>query len=268
MPAPALNAGTQPCHRPRLLWPVAGAVCVIAAVSAAGMWGLRTPAASPLQRSVAAPQLLPAGVASAQPSARAAQGLFDSAMQQLACRDQGEERAAQIAHGGTHSPPLDARRCVAGTPLQIEALLRTAAAHGDADAQRYLLAQHVTELLQRAVAVAPAGMPAQLSASDEQEVAAIVAELETLALAGHRDAIETLAQVVESPLLHAPDPVYAAAWRLAARQPPGRALDAAAPLQAEDELLESMPQQQQQQARALAVEVFGYCCRTRVAAAR
>nr|WP_316689446.1 hypothetical protein [Xanthomonas dyei] len=243
-------------------------MCVIAAVSAAGMWGLRTPAASALQRSVAAPQLLPAGVASAQPSARAAQGLFDSAMQQLACRDQGEERAAQIAHGGTHSPPLDARRCVAGTPLQIEALLRTAAAHGDADAQRYLLAQHVTELLQRAVAVAPAGMPAQLSASDEQEVAAIVAELETLALAGHRDAIETLAQVVESPLLHAPDPVYAAAWRLAARQPPGRALDAAAPLQAEDELLESMPQQQQQQARALAVAVFGYCCRTRVAAAR
>ncbi|WP_238156026.1 MULTISPECIES: hypothetical protein [Xanthomonas] len=223
------------------------------------MWSVRTPAASPLQRSVAAPAQLPA---------RAAQGLFDSAMQQLACREQDEQRAAQIAHGIAPRPSLDARRCVAGTPLQIEALLRTAAAHGDANAQRYLLAQRVSELLQRAVAAAPAGMPAQLSASDEQEVAATVAELETLALAGHRDAIETLAQVVESPLLHAPDPVYAAAWRLAARQPPGRALDAAAPLQAEDELLESMPQQQQQQARTLAVEVFGYCCRTRVATAR
>ncbi|MDV2452895.1 hypothetical protein [Xanthomonas hortorum] len=208
-----------------------------------------------------------AGVASTQPPARIDQGLFDSAMQQLACRQQAEEQAAQIAHGSARLPPLDARRCFAGTQLQIEALLRTAAAHGDADAQRYLLAQRATEVLQRAVSVAPAGMPAQLSASDEQEVAAIVAELETLALAGHRDAIDTLAQVVESPLLHAPDPVYAAAWRLASRQAPGRALDPSAPLQAEDELLESLTQQQQQQARALAVEVFGYCCRGRAATA-
>ncbi|WP_425525521.1 hypothetical protein [Xanthomonas hortorum] len=244
-----------------------GAVCVAAAVSAVRMWGLRTPAAPHLQTSGAARPALHAGLASARPPARVGQGLFDSAMQQLACREQAEERAAQIAHGSARLPPLDARGCFAGTQLQIEALLRTSAARGDADAQRYLLAQRATEVLQRAVSVAPAGMPAQLSASDEQEVVVIVAELETLALAGHRDAIETLAQVVESPLLHAPDPVYAAAWRLAARQPPGRALDAGAPLQAEDELLESMTQQQQQQARALAVELFGYCC-THAAAAR
>ncbi len=268
MPAPALNVGARPCHRPRSRWPLAGAVCAAAAMAVAGAWSLHTPAAPHLQSGVAARHGLHAGGASSQPPARIDRGLFDSAMQQLACRQQGEQRAAQIAHGGARLPPVEGRRCVAGTQLQIEALLRTAAAHGDADAQRYLLAQRATELLQRAVAAAPAGVPAQLSASDEQEVAALVAELETLALAGHRDAIETLAQVVESPLLHAPDPVYAAAWRLAARQPPGRALDAAAPLQADEELLESMTQQQQQQARALAVELFGYCCRTRAAAAR
>lgn len=267
MPTPALNVGARPWHRRRSRWPVAGAMCVAVAMSAAGMWSLRTPAALHPQSSVAAHPAVHAGVASTQLPARVGQGLFDSAMQQLACRQQGEERAAQIAHGGAHVPPLEGRRCVAGTQLQIEALLRTAAAHGDTDAQRYLLAQRAAELLQRAVAGVPAGMPAQLSASDEQEVAAIVAELEALALEGHRDAIDTLAQVVESPLLHAPDPVYAAAWRLASRQPPDHALDPSAPLQAEDELLESLTQQQQQQARELAVELFGYCCRGRAATA-
>lgn len=92
-------------------------------------------------------------------------------------------------------------------------------------------------------------------------MAVIVSDLEALALAGHRDAIATLAQVVESPLLHAPDPVYAAAWRLAARQPPGQPLDATTPLQAEEEVLDALTQQQQQQARSLAVELFDDCCR-------
>ncbi|KQQ83961.1 hypothetical protein ASF73_17105 [Xanthomonas sp. Leaf131] len=211
--------------------------------------------------------MLHEGIASAQQPARAAQGLFDSAMQQLACRERSVERAAQIARGVGSAPQSGGTHCVAGTALQIDAMLRTAAAQGDVDAQRYLLAQRASQLMQTAVAVAPAGMSAQLSQSDEQEVAAIVAELETLALAGHRDAIDTLAQVVESPLLHAPDPVYAAAWRLASRQPPGHALDPSAPLQAEDELLESLTQQQQQQARELAVELFGYCCRGRAATA-
>ncbi|PPU96309.1 hypothetical protein XpopCFBP1817_07020 [Xanthomonas populi] len=212
--------------------------------------------------------MLHVGVASTRQPADASQGSFDSAMQQLACRERRADSVAQIARGaGSATLQSGRNRCVAGTQLQIEAMLRTAAAHGDADAQRYLLAQRVSQLMQAAVAVAPAGMPAQLSLSDEHEVAASVAELETLALAGHRDAIDTLAQVVESPLLHAPDPVYAAAWRLAARQPLARALDTAAPLQAEDEVLESLTQQQQQQARELAVELFGYCCSTRAATA-
>ncbi len=194
--------------------------------------------------------------------------LFEHAMQQLACRERQREHAAQIAHGaGAAAMHPDAAGCVAGTPLQIDAMVRTAAARGDVEAWRYLLAQRASELMQHAVAMTPPGTLAMLSGDDEREVAAIARELETLALAGHRDAIDTLAQVVESPLLHAPDPVYAAAWRLAARQPPGHALDAAAPLQAEDELLESLTQQQQQQARALAVELFGYCCRTRAATA-
>ncbi len=140
-------------------------------------------------------------------------------------------------------------------------MLRTAAARGDVDAQRYLLAHHAADLMQRAVAAAPAGTQPTLPPDAEREVAVIVSNLEALALAGHRDAIDTLAQVVESPLLHAPDPVYAAAWRLAARQPPGWPLDATAPLQAEDEVLDALTQQQQQQARSLALELFDDCCR-------
>ncbi len=247
---------------------MAGALGVAAVVLAAAVWLIRAPPARRVQSSAVPHHLLQEAVASARQPANASQRLFDSAMQQLACGERRAEQAAQIARGaGGTALQSGNNRCVAGTPLQIEAMLRTAAARGDVDAQRYLLAQRVSQLMQDAVAIAPVGMPAQLSPGDEQEVAAIVAELEMLALAGHHDAIDTLAQVVESPLLHAPDPVYAAAWRLAARQPPGHALDAAAPLQAEDELLESLTQQQQQQARALAVELFGYCCRTRAATA-
>ncbi|WP_372392642.1 hypothetical protein ACCQ05_00905 [Xanthomonas sp. NCPPB 3582] len=229
-------------------------------------WSLYAPHPPTPQRvQHAAASVRPSPVAAAQVrSDGGSNSLFDHAMQQLACRERQREHAAQIARGAAMQP--GGTGCVAGTPLQIDAMVRTAAARGDAEARRYLLAQRAAELMQRAVAMAPAGTPATLSADDEREVAAIVRQLETLALAGQRDAIETLAQVVEAPLLQAPDPVYAAAWRLAARQPPGRTLDAAAPLQAEDELLESMTQLQQQQARALAVELFGYCCRTRAEA--
>ncbi|AJD70749.1 hypothetical protein GUF72_08475 [Xanthomonas citri pv. citri] len=205
----------------------------------------------------------PSGAArSRQPSNSASPSLFDTAMQQLACRERQHEQAAQIARGAVSVAGLSGRAgCVADTPLQIEAMLRTAAARGDVDAQRYLLAQHAADLMQRAVAAAPAGTQPTLSPDAEREVAVIVSDLEALALAGHRDAIATLAQVVESPLLHAPDPVYAAAWRLAARQPPGQPLDATAPLQAEEEVLDALTQQQQQQARSLAVELFDDCCR-------
>ncbi|OQP85192.1 hypothetical protein IA54_016635 [Xanthomonas phaseoli pv. syngonii LMG 9055] len=205
----------------------------------------------------------PSGAArSRQPFNSASPSLFDTAMQQLACRERQHQQAAQIARGGVMVAGLSGRAgCVADTPLQIEAMLRTAAARGDAAAQRYLLAQRAADLMQRAVAAAPAGTQPTLSPDAEREVAVIVSELEALALAGHRDAIDTLAQVVESPLLHAPDPVYAAAWRLAARQPPGQLLDATAPLQAEDEMLDALTQQQQQQAPSLAMELFDDCCR-------
>ncbi|WP_245879437.1 hypothetical protein [Xanthomonas pisi] len=247
---------------------VAPVLSVVALLLASGVWAIRTPDARSVQNVPVMGHAARAAVPLPPRLAHAPLDLFDSAMQQLACRERSEQHAAQIARGaGAAAPESASNRCVAGTQLQIEAMLRTAAANGDADAKRYLLARRAAELLQRAVAGAPAGMPAQLSASDEQEMAAIVAELEALALAGHRDAIDTLAQVVESPLLLAPDPVYAAAWRLASRQPPGHALDPSAPLQAEDELLESLTQQQQQQARGLAVELFGYCCRGRTATA-
>lgn len=85
-----------------------------------------------------------------------------------------------------------------------------------------------------------------------------VSALELLALP---DAIESLAQVVASPLLRAPDPVYAAAWRLAARQPAGSSHDASTALQGEEELLDGLSEQQGAQARTLAWEIFDACCR-------
>lgn len=219
------------------------------------------PQSSPSQRGKATPTQTSAA-SSPRTSHTVPQRLFDAAIQQLACRERQQEQAAQIARGVVATAMQPGRDgCTAGTPLQIEAMLRTAAAQGDTDAKRYLLAQRAAQVMQRAVAEAPAGTQARLSSADEREVDALVKDLELLALSGDRDAIETLAQVVESPLLHAPDPVYAAAWRLASRQPPTRTPDLAAPLEAEDEIVESLPPQQQQQARSLAVELFGYCCR-------
>ncbi|WP_342354114.1 hypothetical protein [Xanthomonas maliensis] len=224
--------------------------------------GLRPGDAPPVsqRRSAAAVPLTPAALAARQAVQSSPPSLFDAAIQQLRCRERQLQDAAQIARAAGSAGQVGGVACQAGTPLQIEALLRTAAAHGDADAQRYLLAQQARELMQRTVAATPAGMTATLSPDDEQAIAAVVRDLEALALRGNRDAIETLAQVVESPLLHAPDPVYAAAWRLAARQPADRPAEPGASLQGEDELLDALNEPQRQQARALAVEVFEACC--------
>lgn len=249
----------------RSAWPWRGMVVAIVAVLvlAFSAWSLHAshaPQAPRVQDRTMTPSAPSIAPRSRQASNSASPSLFDNAMQQRACRERQHEQAAQIARGAVSAAGLSGRAgCVAGTPLQIEAMLRTAAARGDVDAQRYLLAQRAADLMQRAVAAAPTRTQPTLSPDAEREVAVIVSELEALALAGHRDAIDTLAQ--ESPLLHAPDPVYAAAWRLAARQPPGRALEATAPLQAEDEVLDALAQQQQQQARTLAVELFDDCCR-------
>ncbi|SOO21569.1 conserved hypothetical protein [Xanthomonas citri pv. fuscans] len=249
----------------RPTWPSWGlrvAVMVLLACSAWWLCALHASAPRHVQDKSMMPGTPPVAARSRQRSDNISRSLFDTAMQQLACRERQHEQAAQIARGGVLVAGLSSRAgCVADTPLQIEAMLRTAAARGDVDAQRYLLAHHAADLMQRAVAAAPAGTQPTLSPDAEREVAVIVSDLEALALAGYRDAIDTLAQLVESPLLHAPDPVYAAAWRLAARQPPGRPLDATAPLQAEDEVLDALTQQQQQQARSLALELFDDCCR-------
>ncbi|PPT99191.1 hypothetical protein XarbCFBP7408_15655 [Xanthomonas arboricola pv. guizotiae] len=238
-------------------------VMALLACSAWSLHALHAPKAQRVQDQTVAPSTPSVAARSRQSSDSVSRSLFDTAMQQLACRERQHVQAAQVARGAVAATGQPARAgCVAGTLLQIEAMLRTAAARGDVDAQRYLLAQRVAEVMRRAVDATPAGMQTTLSPDAEREVAAIVSELEALALAGHHDAIDTLAQLVESPLLHTPDPVYAAAWRLAARQPPAHALDAAAPLRGEDEVLDSLTQQQQQQARIFAVELFNDCCRT------
>ncbi|WP_369935145.1 hypothetical protein [Xanthomonas tesorieronis] len=143
---------------------------------------------------------------------------------------------------------------------QIDAIVRSAAAQGDADAQRTLLAQRLRSVLDRATIGARPGERNPLSAADEAEAEAAVADLETLALRGDRESIEELAQALESPILAIADPAYAAAWRLAARQPPGQPFPAPERLAGGEELLDGLAPAQRQQALALAPELYAQCC--------
>ncbi|WP_425530585.1 hypothetical protein [Xanthomonas campestris] len=241
----------------RSRWVLAAVLAVAALVVAWCMHGAANSAGR-----AAAVVAVPAAVkvAAGAPVRHATSGdLFDTAMQALACTERLQQRRAQIARGATAQPAQVL--CTAMPPEQVDALLRTAAARGDLAAQRYLLAQRAAQMMQATAATTPAGQQARLAPNDEREMASIVSALELLALQGQPDAIESLAQVVASPLLRAPDSVYAAAWRLAARQPAGSSHDASTALQGEEELLDGLSEQQGAQARTLAWEIFDACCR-------
>ncbi|MDC8747105.1 hypothetical protein NY751_13675 [Xanthomonas campestris] len=183
--------------------------------------------------------------------------LYDSAMQHLACRQRSDMPVDRDTAG-------DLPACPAGavvSPLQIDAELRTAAAHGSVDARRYLLMQQASAVLQRGIAGQVPGQSVPLSASDEREVAAVIGQLELLALRGDRDSIDALAQLVESPGLAAPDPVYAAAWRLAARQSADQPFPAEDRVRGTEEIFDGLSDAQRTQVLALAPDLFAECCR-------
>lgn len=238
---------------------------VLLAVWAAGAQRPRAPIPAPLAAAPAPPTPIHRPAHAPAP----AEDPYATAMRELACGQRAEELAAQVALGDALATAAAEQRraeaCADGvaTPSQIEAALRSAAARGDPDAQRQLLDERAGRLLRPAVAAAPPGQRPRLSATDERQLAAIVGELELLALRGQRASIESLAQLVESPVLAAPDRAYAAAWRLAARQDPTRPFPAADAVAGREELLDGLDEDQRRQALALAPELFADCCRRR-----
>jgi len=233
----------------------------------------------------ARPQPPPAAVAATAtpPSAWTAgvdaQRMYAIAMQYDACRQRAQapppsavlppgidERsaAAAAAQRDTERQRRDACAGIGRAQYaQIDTILRSAAAQGDADAQRTLLEQRVRGVLERASAGVRPGERIVLSAADEREAEAVVADLETLALHGDRASIEVLAQLLEAPTLAIADPAYAAAWRLAARQAPGAPFPAPERLAGREELFEWLDPAQQQQALALAPALYAQCCARR-----
>ena len=282
------RAGTPPPASPGRLVLAAGALC--AALAIALLW----PQAPRAVARSARPQLdatalaaVPA-VADARPAARApsawtagvdAPRMYAIAMQYDACRQRAQapppsavlppgidelDRAAAATQRDAERQRRDACAGIGDAQYaQIDTILRSAAAQGDADAQRSLLARRIRSLLDRASAGLPAGERLPLSAADEREAEGVVADLETLALRGDRPSIEDLAQLLESPILAIADPAYAAAWRLAARQAPGQPFPPPERLAGGEELLDRLDAAQRQQALALAPALYAQCCARR-----
>ncbi|MBD7923425.1 hypothetical protein [Xanthomonas bonasiae] len=208
-----------------------------------------------------------------------AQRMYAIAMQYDACRQRAQapppsavlppgidemDRAAAAAQRDAERQRRDACAGIGRAQYaQIDTILRSAAAQGDADAQRSLLARRIRSLLDRAGAGQRPGERIALSAADVREAEAVVAELETLALRGDRPSIEELAQVLESPIPAIADPAYAAAWRLAARQAPGQPFPPSERLLGGEELLDALDPAQRQQALALAPDLYAQCCARR-----
>ncbi|WP_394687717.1 hypothetical protein [uncultured Xanthomonas sp.] len=175
-----------------------------------------------------------------------------------------EGAAAVAARRAAERQRLAACRGVAGLDAaQIEAMLRSAAARGDADAQRQLLAQRVAQLVARAGSVDAEGQRAPLSAADERDAEDVVTQLEDRALHGDRTSIGALAQLLRAPWLAVADPPYAAAWQLAARQAPERPFPPPEQALGAEELLDGLNEAQRQQALSLAPALFAQCCARR-----
>ncbi|WP_440985417.1 hypothetical protein ACQHIH_01210 [Xanthomonas sontii] len=175
-----------------------------------------------------------------------------------------EDAAAVAARRAAERQRLAACRGVAGLDAaQIEAMLRSAAARGDADAQRQLLAQRVAQLVARAGSVDAEGQRAPLSAADERDAEDVVTQLEDRALHGDRTSIDALAQLLRAPWLAVADPPYAAAWQLAARQAPERPFPPPEQALGAEELLDGLNEAQRQQALSLAPALFAQCCARR-----
>lgn len=276
--------------RGRLLVAAAAVSCAALAIALLRPQAPAAPAGATRPRMAAAvtrapSQTRPAAAATAAhpPSAWTAgvdaQRMYAIAMQYDACRQRAQapppsavlppgidemDRAAAAAQRDAERQRRDACAGIGRAQYaQIDTILRSAAAQGDADAQRSLLAQRLRSVLDRAGAGLRPGERIALSVADEREAEAVVADLETLALRGDRASIETLAQALESPILAIADPAYAAAWRLAARQAPGQPLPPPERLAGGEELLDGLAPAQRQQALDLAPDLYAQCCARR-----
>ncbi|WP_052688144.1 hypothetical protein [Xanthomonas sp. MUS 060] len=262
--------------RPALLWLGVGVATVISAVLAAVLLLPTTaavvrPPLEPAAGSVPAATSTTLGLSA---DASQTQRLYVTALLALDCRQRAQEPApsAMLPPGSDEATNEDAkadrlaeqRRRVACRGVaqiddaQAEAMLRTAAVHGDADAQRYLLKRRVEQLAARAVAAD--GQLKPLSAADQHDAEDVVRQLEDRALNGDRQSIDALAQLLASPWLTVADPPYAAAWELAARQAPERPFPPPEQLVDAEELLDGLNEAQRQQALSLASGLFAQCC--------
>ncbi len=183
------------------------------------------------------------------PSAVLPPGVDEGSTEEATARRLAEQRRLAACRGVAR---LDA--------AQVEAMLRSAAAAGDADAQRQLLAQRVAQLLARTGSIGADGRPVPLSAADERDAEDVVTQLEDRALHGDRGSIDALAQLLRAPWLAVADPPYAAAWQLAARQAPERPFPPPEQVVGADELLDGLNEAQRQQALGLAPALFAQCC--------
>lgn len=94
---------------------------------------------------------------------------------------------------------------------QVDALMRDAAARGNTDARFFLLDRRVADALATAASLRERGRPGGTDA-------AVLADVESMALAGYRPAMTLTAQLLASGLLGTAEPQQAAAWQLAALQ--------------------------------------------------
>lgn len=145
-----------------------------------------------------------------------------------------------------------------GARAMAHQLLAQAATNGDADARIALLDQDADSLLETVAARASTDGKTSMTSAERAQTEAITAALEQQAFQGNRRAIESLQQLLDSSVSALVEPGYAAAWRLAAAQPPGRAL-APGPLRGE-EMLENLDTETQQRVVALARDLHAACC--------
>jgi hypothetical protein len=137
---------------------------------------------------------------------------------------------------------------------QIDGMLRLAAAQGNRDAQGLLLRRRAQALLTRA------GDQREFAAVDDDEAKAIASGLERLALAGHRESIVALDQLLSVQQPSLADPTRAAAWRLVSRQQFGAPFPAPDKLPGAAEILDDMDAANGQKVLTLAKSLFDACC--------
>ncbi|MBC8055200.1 MAG: hypothetical protein H7Y61_01325 [Rhizobiales bacterium] len=184
-------------------------------------------------------------------------------LDELGARDQHDELFERDPSGALAAAEEKADRARRETCLhigpyelrQIDSLMRTAALGGNVDAKFFLLNQQARA--ERADAAFNGG-----SLTDPAVPAALLSEVEAMARAGHRPAIDLALDLANAPASVSADPLHAAAWRLVVLQ-----LDLGEP-PSDDDLarngaLFGLDADAVQQARREAAALHAACCGTR-----